>query len=116
MMRFAAIAASLCLGLAALSSAATAADFGADRHVARGLKCETCHGPDMKNPNYPDEKTCLACHNRDDVAAKTKALETNPHKAPHNGDCTLCHMQHEPEVNYCEQCHQFDFKMKNGAK
>ena len=107
------IASSLVLGLMAANTV-SAADFGADRHVARGLKCETCHGPDMKNPNYPDESTCLACHNRDDVAAKTKALEPNPHKAPHNGDCTLCHMQHEPEVNYCAQCHKVSFKMKHG--
>ena len=67
----------------------------------------------MKNPEYPDENTCLQCHNREDVASKTKTLNPNPHQAPHNGDCTLCHMQHEPEVNYCEQCHQFNFKMKH---
>ena len=109
MKRLAAIlASSLFLGLMAANSV-SAADFGADRHVARGLKCETCHGPDMKNPNYPDEKTCLQCHKREDVAAKTKQLEPNPHTAPHNNDCTLCHMQHEPEVNYCEQCHKFNF-------
>ena len=76
-----------------------AADFGADRHAA---------------PAYPDEKTCLQCHNRDELAKKTEKLEINPHKAPHNGDCTLCHMQHEPEVNYCAQCHKVSFKMKHG--
>lgn len=91
-----------------------AADFGADRHAAKGLKCESCHGPDAKNPAYPDEKTCLQCHNRDELAKKTEKLEINPHKAPHNGDCTLCHMQHEPEVNYCAQCHKVSFKMKHG--
>ena len=92
-----------------------AADFGADRHVARGVKCEACHGPKMQN-EYPDEKACLSCHNRNDIAKKTGKLNPNPHRAPHNGDCTLCHMQHEPEVNYCEQCHQFGFEMPHGAQ
>lgn len=91
----------------------SAADFGADRHQAKGLNCASCHGPDSKNPAYPDEKTCLQCHNRDELAKKTESLEINPHKAPHNGDCTLCHMQHEPEVNYCAQCHKVSFKMKH---
>ena len=110
------ISAALCASLLALFAAAPAgaADhFTADRHLGYGLKCETCHGPDMKNPNYPDETTCLQCHKREDVAAKTKQLEPNPHTAPHNNDCTLCHMQHEPEVNYCEQCHKFNYKMKH---
>lgn len=109
--------------LAALAAAgmlafgtAQAAEFGADRHVARGLSCEVCHGPDKNNPVWPEAKTCTGCHNVDDIAAKTNAkLNPNPHKAPHNNDCTLCHMQHEPEVNYCAQCHAFDYKMKHGA-
>ena len=24
--------------------------FGADRHVARGMACASCHGPDGKSP------------------------------------------------------------------
>ncbi len=106
----------LATGLLAFG-AAHAADFGSDRHVARGVQCQTCHGPDLKNPVWPEEKVCLGCHNRDDIAAKTASkLKPNPHKAPHNGDCTLCHMQHEPEVDYCAQCHQFNFQMPNGKK
>lgn len=93
-------------------SPAQAADFGADRHIARGLECGTCHGPDMKNPKTPDESTCLKCHKREDVADRTKGLSPNPHTAPHNNDCTLCHMQHEPEENYCAQCHKFDYPMR----
>ena len=90
-------------------SASAGQKFGADRHVARGIACTMCHGPDVKNPNYPDENTCTQCHPKDAMAAKTAKLTPNPHKAPHNGDCTLCHMQHEPTVNYCAQCHKFDF-------
>ncbi|MDR3899316.1 MAG: cytochrome c3 family protein, partial [Duodenibacillus sp.] len=68
------------------SSAIAAEKFGADRHVERGVPCTACHGPDMKNPVYPDENTCLQCHKKADVAAKTKKLNPNPHNAPHNGD------------------------------
>ncbi len=101
--------------LMVLSLSVSAADkpqFGADRHVARGIACTFCHGQDMKNPEYPEEATCLKCHNRDTVANKTAKLDPNPHKAPHNGDCTLCHMQHEAPVNYCNQCHQFNYKVR----
>ena len=111
MNRLALILASACL---IFGTTASAADFGADRHVARGLECASCHGPDMKNPETPDENTCLKCHNRDQIAEKTNSrLNPNPHKAPHNGDCTLCHLQHEPEENYCAQCHKFEFKVKH---
>lgn len=100
------------LGLASLIACGTvsaAEKFGSDRHVARGVSCQMCHGPDMKNPMYPDENTCIKCHPKATMAKKTEKLQPNPHAAPHNGDCTLCHMQHEPTVNYCEQCHKFNF-------
>lgn len=85
--------------------------FGADRHVARGMACVSCHGPDGKSPEYPDQETCLKCHQKDALVEKTKAIgPVNPHKAPHNGECTLCHLQHEAPVNYCAECHpQFKF-------
>lgn len=67
MKRLALLLASACL---LFGTAASAADFGADRHVARGLECASCHGPDMKNPETPDENTCLKCHNRDQIAEK----------------------------------------------
>lgn len=96
-----------------VSGGLQASDFGADRHVARGLNCQVCHGPDKANPQTPDENTCTTCHPRASVQGKTKKLDPNPHAAPHNGECTLCHLQHEPEENYCAQCHQFGFKMKH---
>lgn len=34
----------LMLGVFSLSSA-YAADFTADKHIAAGMKCESCHGP-----------------------------------------------------------------------
>lgn len=92
-----------------------AANFGADRHLTKGVTCETCHGKNMnkESPEIPDGATCIKCHDKAALAEKTKGLPgANPHAAPHNGDCTLCHMQHEEAVNYCAQCHQFDFKVK----
>ncbi len=105
------ILAGVCAAALAWSVSAVAAEkFGADRHVARGVACTVCHGPDMKNPHYPDEQTCVQCHKKDALAAKTKDMKpVNAHAAPHNGDCTLCHLQHEPTENYCAQCHKFDF-------
>ena len=97
------------MALVAANGVSAADKFGADRHVARGVQCEMCHGPDKAKPEYPDENTCLKCHPKAAVAEKTKRLNPNPHAAPHNGDCTLCHLQHEPAVNYCDQCHKFEF-------
>ena len=94
-----------------LDLSAEAPKFGADRHVAHGMACASCHGPDGKSPEYPDQETCLKCHQKDALIEKTKAIgPVNPHKAPHNGECTLCHLQHEAPVNYCAECHpQFKF-------
>lgn len=51
--------ASLLVVLAALFTmsstfSAEAPKFGADRHVAHGMACASCHGPDGKSPEYPD--------------------------------------------------------------
>lgn len=105
----------LCVSALSVMSVSYAADapMGADRHVAKGLTCQNCHGEDLKNPKFPDEATCTQCHNKDALAEKTKDLPgTNPHKAPHNGDCINCHLQHEAPEDYCAQCHQFNFKVK----
>ena len=49
--------------MAAGTASAADGKFGADRHAAMGLTCETCHGPDKANPATPDIKTCTQCHN-----------------------------------------------------
>lgn len=110
-----AAAAILSAGLMFFASFALAANppMGADRHVAKGVTCNSCHGEDLKNPKLPDDATCTQCHNKDALAEKTKDLPgANPHKAPHNGECINCHLQHEPPENYCAQCHKFDFNVK----
>lgn len=84
--------------------------YGADRHAARGVTCQMCHGADMKSPEFPEEPVCVRCHNKAQVAQKTKQMNPNPHNAPHNGECTLCHVQHGPSADYCGQCHTFKYK------
>lgn len=97
------------------STTSFAADFGADRHVQKGVKCEACHGAN-KEVDYPSIDQCKQCHNPAAVAEKTKNVKPqNPHVSPHYGnelDCALCHIQHQKPANYCAQCHNFDFKVK----
>ena len=113
----AALAASLALLLAAGS--ASAADQGgkflADRHAAKGVQCASCHGPDAKNPQEPTLATCTQCHPTKALVEKTKDVKpTNPHTSPHYRDqldCTNCHHGHEAPEVFCDQCHQFGFKV-----
>lgn len=110
-----AILAAGCFMIAAQS--ASAADKAlADRHQAAGVKCTVCHGPDEKNPQEPTTETCIGCHPKDALVKKTAGVKpTNPHVSPHYGadlDCTNCHAGHAEPENYCNQCHQFDFKVK----
>lgn len=106
---------SLLLFTAAFSlNAAENTKFGADRHIARGMACENCHGA-KREIAYPDINQCTSCHNPDELVKKTEGtLPKNPHTSPHYEnklDCTLCHVQHGPTENYCSQCHKFDFKV-----
>ena len=97
------------------TSVSAAGQFTADRHVAAGMKCETCHGNDMKNPQEPTTATCTGCHNTDQLVEKTKGVKpTNPHTSPHYGkelDCTNCHLMHQESENFCNQCHEFKFQV-----
>lgn len=108
--------ASLC-ALFTVSLPAQAVDnFLADRHKAKGLSCQMCHGPDANNPQTPTIETCTTCHQKDALVKKTaKVKPTNPHVSPHYGkdlECTNCHMGHMEPENFCNQCHQFDFKVR----
>ena len=107
-------AAALAVALA-LPLAAQAVEFGAERHAKLGVKCEACHGTDKANPKTPDFATCTGCHKVDALVEKTKGVKpTNPHVSPHYGntlECVNCHMMHGESTNFCDQCHQFNFKM-----
>ena len=108
---FAAVCALACAALPSLAQD----NFLADRHVAKGLSCQMCHGPDDKNPQTPTIDTCTACHPKDALAEKTaKVKPANPHVSPHYGkdlECTNCHLGHMQSENFCDQCHQFGFKV-----
>ena len=83
------------LGLASLIACGTvsaAEKFGADRHVARGVSCQMCHGPDMKNPVYPDENTCIKCHPKAAMARKLKSFSPirTPLRTTATARCATC--------------------------
>jgi len=88
-------------------------------HADKGVECVKCHGKAKKSEPVPQER-CLSCHGDGDskaLAAKTAAVKpVNPHENRHYGteaDCGLCHRQHEPSVNFCQDCHsRFEFKLK----
>lgn len=116
MKRIAALAAIAALGLTLSMGAFSAEKFLADRHVAAGVKCESCHGPDKKNPAEPTIQTCETCHPTKALVEKTKDVKPrNPHTSPHYQDkleCTNCHHGHEASENFCAQCHSFKFNVK----
>ncbi|MDO5531687.1 cytochrome c3 family protein [Sutterella sp.] len=102
--------------LLALSLPAVAADgFLADRHVKAGVACQSCHGPDLKNPVDPTLDDCTKCHSLKPLVEKTKDVKGhNPHTSPHYQDqldCINCHFGHAEGENFCNQCHTFDFKV-----
>lgn len=103
--------------LAALTLATTSAHAatGAERHTAKGIACEACHGPDKANPKEPTLETCTGCHNLKQLVEKTKDKKPhNPHTSPHYQDtldCINCHVMHGDTVNFCDQCHSFGFKV-----
>lgn len=98
----------------ALSAVAQEGPYLADRHAARGMKCETCHTSNNKLKTNGDLDICSSCHG--DYAAMIKRTngkyETNPH-AQHEGalPCSECHKGHKKGVNYCGGCHNFVYNV-----
>lgn len=103
-----------CSLLTLTTSVYAGAQFGADRHVAKGVTCESCHGKGMA-VEYPSIEQCTTCHNPDQVEKATaKAGQQNPHRSPHYGntmDCVLCHTQHSETQDGCGSCHDFKFQV-----
>lgn len=89
-----------------------AANFTADRHVARGINCQMCHVKADKSIPVRQQQ-CLTCHGQNyaAMAEKTKDIKPNPHYN-HYGDrdCSTCHKGHQASVLTCNTCHQFDLK------
>lgn len=93
------------------AAAGTTDHFLADRHVERGVKCESCHvNGDTSKPVRKAQ--CLACHKSyEELAKKTANVHPNPH-FNHYGerDCTTCHKGHQQSTLSCSQCHKFNLK------
>ena len=107
----AALALSLCLSQSFADEA-----HGADRHIARGMSCESCHGKgDPAKLDPPDIQKCVQCHPTKALVEKTQGVKPqNPHVSPHYQDrleCTNCHHLHEASENFCGQCHDFKYKV-----
>ena len=105
---------SVLLGFLVAGNVWAAEPMGADRHIARGLACESCHGKNM-SVTAPTIEQCKTCHDPNAVEAKTKKEgRQNPHRSPHYGnemDCVMCHLQHAKPEDACSTCHDFGFKV-----
>lgn len=104
--------------LVAIAPMANAA-FLADRHVSKGMDCTICHVSSQDHAikmNANDEESCVECHGGYDKLVKLTAPKEegagNPH-AQHDGNlpCTECHKGHKQGVNYCIECHSWEFKV-----
>ena len=69
-----------------------AANFGADRHVAKGIPCEACHGANMdkSSPEIPEEAACIKCHDKKALAEKTRIFLVPILTPPHTMATALC--------------------------
>ncbi len=79
-------------------------------HALKKISCGSCHESFFPEERASEER-CLECHKGyAAVAARTAKMKPNPHDH-HLGEirCTLCHKAHEPSVDYCKQCHSFNF-------
>lgn len=86
---------------------------GSHAHGLAGQTCASCHGSGKPAPVATAK--CTSCHDLDKLVAKTaKVKPKNPHTSPHYGkdlDCDNCHLQHGKSVNFCNDCHEFDFRV-----
>lgn len=112
-MKFKLLISAFVIGLA-MNAAQAAEQMGSERHIAKGLTCESCHGKNMSVAS-PTIEQCKTCHQPSVVEAKTqKQGKQNPHRSPHYGnemDCVMCHVQHSKPEDACAACHDFGFKV-----
>mgnify|MGYP004460674493 FL=1 len=96
--------------LSALAVCSLAADAAAlaDRHVARGLKCDMCHVSQPMKTVKQDQ--CLKCHggSYEALAKRTDDKDINPHDSHiETPECTQCHSGHGKPRLLCDECHEF---------
>ena len=92
-------------GLTVAQAPARNAALLADRHVASGLACDSCHG--NTRPVDVPAATCVACHGpHSELVKKTANQARNPHDSHYPDlECTTCHHGHQPLENFCATCH-----------
>lgn len=82
-------------------------------HQLAGEGCASCHG--KGKPAAVPTETCTKCHDADKLVEKTASVKPkNPHTSPHYGkelSCDNCHIAHGKSVNFCNDCHEFAFKV-----
>ncbi|MFR3092012.1 MAG: hypothetical protein ACLTMP_10015 [Eggerthella lenta] len=92
---------------------AVAADgkFGADRHAAKGLTCESPR-PRQGQSCYSRHQDLHPVPQHQGSVEKTKASSPRIHGPPHYQDQLDCvnATTHGETENFCDQCHQFGFR------
>jgi len=91
---------------------ARGAELLGQKHASAGVECVACHKKIPVDGSAPPDG-CIGCHgDLRKVAERTKTLRHNPHDS-HQDEltCDACHHLHKPSVDFCAQCHTFDFKV-----
>ena len=111
-----------CFGAAAIGAQAAPAGMPTVKPYHQTIKdCAVCQTEENAGAGnkfvVPSDKTCMGCHgDYKAMAEKTKNLpEPNPHWSNHYGSglsCTACHREHSQSKVYCNECHEFSYKIK----
>lgn len=100
-------------GISCFTFAADSPKYLADRHAAKQVPCEACHGKGTPNGQIQMDN-CLKCHGGtyEKLAAQTDGGDINYHDT-HMGqiNCIECHQGHKPSRLVCDQCHEFKAKV-----
>ena len=100
---FAALTSATLVGVLTMASSMVSAQpyndpchFLADRHIARGINCDTCHDQSLRVKQLNGNDICVACHGGfDKMSVQTAGRNPNPHAIQGNIACTSCHKGHK---------------------
>lgn len=96
------------MALAFLFEGSAYAQGLADRYVARGLQCQSCHDTTPPKADVKSAKCETGRGSMAKVAEKTADLDINPHDSHIEGaQCLECHQRHKKPQLLCDQCHEF---------
>lgn len=82
-------------------------DYPVPAEIESGIKYITGNYDSELRKRQYDDDMCTDCHiSMDYMAQQTDYLTRNPHLSHWPGmNCTLCHVSHGEQVDYCGQCH-----------